>query len=43
VRLERNSSFMDQSRCSDEMGACGPVRGDWLVFELVEAGKPRQP
>jgi hypothetical protein len=43
VRLERNSSFMDQNRCSDEMSACTPVRGDWSLFELVEAGKPRQP
>jgi hypothetical protein len=37
VRLERNSSFMDQNRCSDEMSACTPVRGDWSLFELVEA------
>ncbi len=43
VRLERNSSFMDQNRCSDEMSACTPVRGDWSLYELVEAGKPRQP
>jgi len=42
VRLERNSSFMDQSRCSDEMSACTPVRGDWSLFELVEAApRPR--
>ena len=38
VRLERNSGFMDQNRCSDEMSACTPVRGDWLLFELVDAG-----
>lgn len=37
VRLERNSSFMDQNRCSDEMSACTPVRGDWSLFELVDA------
>ena len=43
VRLERNSSFMDQNRCSDEMSSCSPVRGDWSLYELVEAGKPRQP
>jgi hypothetical protein len=43
VRLERNSSFMDQNRCSDEMSSCTPVRGDWSLYELVEAGKPRQP
>ena len=44
VRLERNSEFMDQNRCSDEMSACTPMRGDWLLFELVDAGaKTRQP
>jgi hypothetical protein len=44
VRLERNSEYMDQNRCSDEMSSCVPVRGDWFVFELVDAGaKPRQP
>ena len=44
VRLERNSGFMDQNRCSDEMSACTPVRGDWLLFELVDAGaRTRQP
>ncbi len=37
VRLERESSFMDQARCSDEMSACTAVRGDWFVFELVGA------
>ena len=41
VRLDRNSSFMDQGRCSDEMSNCGPVRGDWHMFELIEAGKAR--
>ena len=47
VRLDRSSSFMDQNRCSDEMSACTPVRGDSFRFELLEAGgkadKPRQP
>jgi len=44
VRLERNSEFMDQNRCSDEMSSCTPVRGDWFLFELVDAGaKSRQP
>ena len=38
VRLERTSGYMDQGRCSDEMSSCGPVRGDWYVFELVQAG-----
>ncbi len=38
VRLERNSGYMDQARCTDEMSACTPVRGDWLVFELVQVG-----
>lgn len=40
VRIERNSSFMDRNKCSDEMSACSPVRGDWHIFELVEAGSP---
>ena len=41
VRLERTSGYMDQGRCSDEMSSCGPVRGDWSVFELVQsANKP---
>lgn len=39
VKLDRNSSFMDQQRCSDEMSPCSPVRGDWFVFELVDAGR----
>ena len=39
VRLERNSGYMDQARCTDEMSACTPVRGDWLLFELVQSGK----
>ncbi len=38
VRLERSSGYMDQARCSDEMSACTQVRGDWNVFELVNAG-----
>ena len=38
VRTDRNSSYMDQSRCSDEMSSCSPVRGDWHILELVEAG-----
>jgi hypothetical protein len=43
VRLDRDSSYMDQSRCSDDMSACTPVRGDWFLFELLEAAaKPRQ-
>ena len=37
VRIDTNSSFMDQARCSDEMSACTPRRGDWHIFELVEA------
>lgn len=37
VKLERNSGYMDQARCTDEMSACTPVRGDWLVFELVQS------
>jgi hypothetical protein len=36
VRLERNSGYMDQARCSDEMSACTQVRGDWDVFELIK-------
>ena len=35
VRSESNSSYLDPSRCG--RGACRPVRGDWNVFELVEA------
>lgn len=38
VKLDRDSSYMDQQRCSDEMSPCRPVRGDWFLFELVEAG-----
>ena len=38
VRSERTSGYMDTNRCSDEMSACTPVRGDWHIFELVEAG-----
>lgn len=41
VRIDSNSSYMDQGRCSDEMSACTPVRGDWQIFELVEAGAAR--
>lgn len=43
VKLERNSSYMDQQRCSDEMSPCTPVRGDWLVFELVDRGASPKP
>lgn len=42
VKLDRNSSFMDQQRCSDEMSPCRPVRGDWFVYELVDAA-PAKP
>ena len=38
VRIDSNSNYMDQGRCSDEMSACTPVRGDWNIFELIEAG-----
>ena len=38
VKLDRSSSYMDQQRCSDEMSPCRPVRGDWFVYELVDAG-----
>jgi hypothetical protein len=38
VRTDSNSNHMDQGRCSDEMSACTPVRGDWNIFELVDAG-----
>lgn len=41
VRLESNSSYMDQARCSDEMSSCTPVRGDWHIFELVETSAAR--
>jgi hypothetical protein len=42
VRLDKNSSYMDQGRCSDEMSACTPARGDWFIFELIEMStKPR--
>ncbi|MEO7727055.1 MAG: hypothetical protein ABIS45_07350 [Burkholderiales bacterium] len=41
VRLESNSGYMDQARCSDEMSSCTPVRGDWHIFELVETGAAR--
>ena len=40
VRSERNSGYMDADRCSDEMSACTPARGDWHILELVEAGAP---
>jgi hypothetical protein len=39
VKLNRNSSFMDQARCTDEMSSCSPVRGDWFQFELTSLGK----
>ena len=35
VRTDSNSSYMDPSRCG--RGPCVPVRGDWNVFELIEA------
>jgi hypothetical protein len=38
VRIDSNSGYMDRQRCSDEMSACTPVRGDWNVFELTETG-----
>ena len=38
VRIEVNSGYMDLARCSDEMSACTPVRGDWTVLELITAG-----
>ena len=40
VRSELRSDYMDRDRCSDEMSACTPVRGDWHILELVEAGPP---
>jgi len=42
VRLERNSSYFDQQRCSDEMSACRPARGDWVRYELTEARTAQQ-
>lgn len=41
IRTDSNSNYMDQDRCSDEMSACMPVRGDWDIFELVEASAAR--
>ncbi len=41
IRTDSNSNYMDQDRCSDEMSACMPVRGDWHIFELVEASAAR--
>lgn len=41
VRTDSNSTYMDYNRCSDEMSACTPVRGDWHIFELVEASAAR--
>ena len=41
VRTDSNSNYMDLNRCSDEMSACVPVRGDWHIFELVEASAAR--
>jgi hypothetical protein len=38
VRKDSNSGYMDQQRCTDEMSACTPVRGDWNIFELTETG-----
>jgi hypothetical protein len=41
VRIDSNSNFMDQGYCGDEMSACTARRGDWHIFELVEAGGAR--
>lgn len=38
VRADTKSDYWDPQRCSDEMSACTPVRGDWHIFELVEMG-----
>jgi hypothetical protein len=38
VRIDSNSNYMDRGRCSEDMSGCTPVRGDWHVFELIEAG-----
>jgi len=35
VRRERDSSYMDPSRCG--RGPCNPMHGDWDIFELVAA------
>lgn len=43
VRIDSNSNYMDQGRCSDEMSACTPVRGNWHIFELAEAGSAARP
>ena len=40
VRSETNSRYMDQNQCGDQMSACGPVRGDWNILELVEVAAP---
>jgi hypothetical protein len=42
VRAEVNSNFMDQSLCGDEMSACRPRRGDWHIFELLDAGSAKK-
>ena len=36
VRADTKSDYWDPQRCTDEMSACTPVRGDWHVFELVD-------
>ncbi len=41
VRLESNSGYMDQGRCSEDMSACRPVRGDWNIAELAETAAAR--
>ena len=38
VRIDSNSNYMDQDKCSDEMAACTARRGDWHIFELIDAG-----
>ena len=37
ARMESNSSYMHPERCGDQLSACTPIRGDWHVFELLEA------
>jgi hypothetical protein len=43
VRIESNSSYMDRAACTDEMSACRPVRGDWSIYEMLEAGGAARP
>lgn len=40
VRTERNSGYLDPSRCGRM--ACDPIRGDWNLFELVEASTAKR-